>query len=95
MTPLSQANMVEATRLTREGRLAEARALLQGAAPAAPAPGSTSDATASGPRSPLIDMVPPSAGSAGAWTAPDQRDAVPPKRRARAAPLITTRCQRS
>ena len=79
MTPLSQANMMEATRLTREGRLAEAMALLQGAAPAAPASGSTSDAPASGPKSPLIDMVPPSAGSAGAWTAPDQRGAVPPQ----------------
>ena len=55
--PPTQADMIEATRLTRAGRLAEATALLRGQA--APVP---TDRT-------LIDMEPPSV-AGQAWTAP-------------------------
>ena len=55
--PPSQADMIEATRLTRAGRLAEATALLRGQA--APLPTDRA----------LIDMEPPSA-PGQAWTAP-------------------------
>lgn len=83
MRPLSQTEMTEATRLTREGRLEEAMALLQGVrrpgpVPPAPAPGGPAD----GPRT-LIDMVPPSAASAGAWTAPPPGSAAAPDGAAR------------
>jgi poly(hydroxyalkanoate) depolymerase family esterase len=64
-------NMVEATRLTRSGRLAEAMALLRGH------PGPTASADAGHGAAPdlkkgarIIDMVPPLAGANGAWTAP-------------------------
>jgi poly(hydroxyalkanoate) depolymerase family esterase len=56
--------MMEALRLTREGKLKEAMAVLQGTPPAAEA--------ASGPatgKATVIDMVPPSAGNGSAWTA--------------------------
>ncbi|MPR08009.1 PHB depolymerase family esterase [Microvirga tunisiensis] len=68
-------DMLEATRLTREGRLAEAMALLQGGlAGADPA---TSSSSAGGDKSKpaaahfsrIIDMVPPSSGGP-AWTSP-------------------------
>ena len=63
-------NMIEATRLTRSGRLAEAMALLRGDT------GLTASTDVShaapdqkqGPR--IIDMVPPLTGADGAWTAP-------------------------
>src|SRR4051794_36084354 len=73
-------DMLEATRLTREGRLAEAMAILQGGLPGSP-PSASSDNTGDdadqrstgrgGPSlaSRIIDMVPPSSGG-GAWTAP-------------------------
>jgi poly(hydroxyalkanoate) depolymerase family esterase len=75
MQPLFQTDMLEATRLTREGRLEEAMALLQGTRRASPpvaphgAPKTASRNSARGPQ-PLIDMVPPSAASGGAWTSP-------------------------
>ena len=68
-------NMHEATRLTREGRLAEAMALLQGMSPSAhPSPAADdNDKDARkrpvGPAARIIDMVPPSSGG-GAWAAP-------------------------
>jgi poly(hydroxyalkanoate) depolymerase family esterase len=68
-------DMLEATRLTREGRLAEAMALLQGrlagAHPATPSSSARGDESkrAAGHFSRIIDMVPPSAGG-GAWTSP-------------------------
>jgi poly(hydroxyalkanoate) depolymerase family esterase len=67
-------NMLEATRLTREGRLAEAMALLQGGlAGAHPATTSSSAGEDESKRaahfSRIIDMAPPSAGG-GAWTSP-------------------------
>ena len=88
MPPLSQANMMEATRLTREGRLAEAMAVLQGTAPAAPAanPEQAAGVDPSGSRPPLIDMVPPPAGSGGAWTAPLRGHAPPQARDGGAMP---------
>ncbi|WP_134494823.1 extracellular catalytic domain type 1 short-chain-length polyhydroxyalkanoate depolymerase [Microvirga pakistanensis] len=71
-------DMLEATRLTREGRLAEAMALLQGglvqgglagAHPATTSSGVGGDGSKrpAGHFSRIIDMVPPSAGG-GAWT---------------------------
>ena len=79
MHQLSQADMMEATRLTREGRLEEAMALLQGTRrPEAPsasyrdsAPSPTAKASPQG-AAPQIDMVPPST-SGGAWTAPSMK----------------------
>jgi len=77
MHQLSQADMMEATRLTREGRLEEAMALLQGK-PRAQAPAASDSAPAPAVKAspqgakPLIDMVPPSA-SGGAWTAPSMK----------------------
>lgn len=67
-------DLAEVTRLTRAGRLNEATAILQGllgATPAKTAPaggaGASPDAGA-GPA--FLDMMPPSAASGGAWTAP-------------------------
>jgi poly(hydroxyalkanoate) depolymerase family esterase len=83
MRPLSRIDMMEATRLTREGRLEEAMALLQGGRHSEPSrPTSTASETDAGPRQPgrpLLDMVPPSAASGGAWTAPPEADASLPK----------------
>lgn len=65
MNPLPKIDMALATRLTREGRLDEAMAVLRGQAPPAtptPAPAE------SGTEGPLLDMTPPSAG--GAWSFP-------------------------
>ena len=69
-------DMLEATRLTREGRLAEAMALLQGVLPSASpstACGRSGGDAGKRPRRPaarIIDMVPPSSGG-GAWTPPN------------------------
>ena len=68
-------DMLEATRLTREGRLAEAMALLQGGLAGAHAATTSSSAggdesnRAAGHFRRIIDMVPPPAGG-GAWTPP-------------------------
>ena len=68
-------DMMEATRLTREGRLTEAMALLQGARPSV-------DATTTAPdddhhaeahqanAGASLDMVPPSKQTGSAWTVP-------------------------
>ncbi len=68
-------DMMEATRLTREGRLQEAMAVLQGASPDTPAhPAAAASETAGhdrpARRAPLLDMVPPAPGTGGAWTSP-------------------------
>lgn len=60
MPTISMETMLEATRLTRSGRLKEATALLRGEAQAAPAPGAP-------PNLPFIDMVPPT-GPGGSWS---------------------------
>src|SRR3712207_6401381 len=79
-------DMNEVTRLTREGRLQEAMAMLQGAAaPASPAPEGTDAEKARAPS--LLDMVPPAPGSGGAWTAPSF-DAAEPARTARTTPPV-------
>jgi poly(hydroxyalkanoate) depolymerase family esterase len=67
MKTLPKIDMMEVTRLTREGRLGEAMAALRGV------PQTHSDDTQEdGKRTaPIIDMVPPAAGADGAWTAPE------------------------
>ena len=75
MTTSPMFNMMEATRLTREGRLIEAMALLQGALPSV---GATSTAPDGDHRAEahqtnagaLLDMVPPSKQTGSAWTVP-------------------------
>jgi poly(hydroxyalkanoate) depolymerase family esterase len=74
-------DMMNATRLTREGRLEEAMAVLRGALPGA----ASSDAPAeregdvrqglAGRASPFLDMVPPSTATGPAWTSPQFDDA--------------------
>ena len=70
----SPVDMVEATRLTREGRLHEAMALLRGALAggrrSAHSDSPERETEARGPT--LVDMVPPST-EAGAWTVPPSR----------------------
>ena len=76
-------DMLEATRLTREGRLAEAMALLQGELPGANPSTAPSDAAGDASKRPpghfsrIIDMVPPSSGG-GAWTPPKFNSSHPP-----------------
>jgi poly(hydroxyalkanoate) depolymerase family esterase len=68
-------DMLEATRLTREGRLAEAMAVLRGELSGTNPSSAPSDGEGeaskrpSAPFSRIIDMVPPSSGG-GAWTPP-------------------------
>ena len=68
-------DMLEATRLTREGRLAEAMAILQGGLPGTPSSAASDNAGQdAGLRQPgrvpqFLDMMPPVSGG-GAWTAP-------------------------
>ncbi|WP_262271761.1 extracellular catalytic domain type 1 short-chain-length polyhydroxyalkanoate depolymerase [Microvirga yunnanensis] len=75
MTMKPNLNMLEATRLTREGRLAEAMTLLQGGLtgdhPPATSGGSSEDANhrPAGRTARIIDMVPPRS-RGGAWTPP-------------------------
>ena len=52
-------NMLEVTRLTRDGRLAEAMAILRGGIPSALSSNSGGD-TQPGSKGPTIEMVPPS-----------------------------------
>jgi poly(hydroxyalkanoate) depolymerase family esterase len=68
-------DILEATRLTREGRLAEALAILQGKLPSSHSSPASSNAGGNEgqhrgrPAPRIIDMVPPSSGGA-AWTSP-------------------------
>jgi poly(hydroxyalkanoate) depolymerase family esterase len=81
MRPISQNDMMEATRLTREGRLEEAMALLQGGR--RPDPSETATEAPQGSAKPkridpqVVEMVPPQPGSGGAWTAPFQGSRAP------------------
>jgi poly(hydroxyalkanoate) depolymerase family esterase len=75
MNLLSKTDMIEATRLTREGRLAEAMEVLRGALPgaarsvdAAEARRQPADGTPTGRTPAVLDMVPPSPENGGAWT---------------------------
>ena len=61
------ADMMEALRLTRQGRLDEAMAVLRGAAPSGD--GTVKREADEGTKS-VLDMVPPSAKTGNAWTAP-------------------------
>ena len=68
-------DMLEATRLTREGRLAEAMAILQGGLPSSHSSptssnaGENEDRRRGRPAARIIEMVPPSS-RGGAWTSP-------------------------
>src|SRR5271169_33995 len=81
MNALRNIDMMEATRLTREGRLEEAMAVLRGAlasAPASNAPSNLEDDARqrpSGRTPPILDMVPPSMGTGGSWTSPQFNEA--------------------
>ncbi|MDQ3618036.1 MAG: PHB depolymerase family esterase [Pseudomonadota bacterium] len=72
MTTLTTIDMAEATRLTREGRLDEAMAVLRGARfDAASATGSAAASpTPSAHVHPIIDLRPPSIATGSAWTSP-------------------------
>jgi poly(hydroxyalkanoate) depolymerase family esterase len=73
--------MMEATRLTREGRLEEAMAVLRGSLPSAPPSAAPSNFEGDARRrlarrtSPILDMVPPSMGTGGSWTSPQFSEA--------------------
>jgi poly(hydroxyalkanoate) depolymerase family esterase len=72
MNARSKFDMMEATRLTREGRLAEAMVVLRGLLPSAH-PSNFANATAPRPskRTPFtLDMVPPSIATGASWTSP-------------------------
>jgi poly(hydroxyalkanoate) depolymerase family esterase len=72
MNAFAKIDMTEVTRLTREGRLQEAMAMLHGALPSAAPPDMDGDAPPSpwGRTPTILDMMPPSPGTGGAWTAP-------------------------
>jgi poly(hydroxyalkanoate) depolymerase family esterase len=61
-------DVMEATRLTREGRLAEAMAVLRGLLPSARPSNFADDATQRPRTPPILDMVPPSAATRESWT---------------------------
>ena len=79
MNALPKIVITQATRLTREGRLQEAMALLSGAFGSAPSPAATREPDARespiGRTPPVLDMVPPSPRTGGAWTSPQVRGA--------------------
>jgi poly(hydroxyalkanoate) depolymerase family esterase len=77
----SKIDLMEATRLTREGRLDEAMAVLRGALAGAPSSPVAGDAQPSGRAPPMLDMVPPSPATGGAWSAPQSAgaNAAPPR----------------
>jgi poly(hydroxyalkanoate) depolymerase family esterase len=80
MTIFAKIDMNEATRLTREGRLSEAMAVLRGEAVASPRPSATSDDERLEPTAPFLDMVPPSLKTGGAWSSPRPEPTARPKR---------------
>jgi poly(hydroxyalkanoate) depolymerase family esterase len=65
-------DMMEALRLTRQGRLEEAMTVLRGASPASEGSDKREANEATGP---VLDMVPPSPETGSAWTAPPARAA--------------------
>ena len=67
-------NMLEVTRLTRDGRLDEAMALLRGAIPGAASSDSGGN-TQPASKGPTIEMVPPSSLTGQSWTFPKWGDA--------------------
>jgi poly(hydroxyalkanoate) depolymerase family esterase len=79
-------DMLEVTRLTRDGRLDEAMALLRGATPRAPSSNS-GGMTQPWSKAPTIEMVPPSSLTGGSWTFPKWSDADPIASSGRSNPL--------
>jgi poly(hydroxyalkanoate) depolymerase family esterase len=83
MNALPKIDMMEATRLTREGRIEEAMAVLRGALSGAPPTASASDLRSDAQqnrpahRPPILDMVPPSIATGASWTAPQSNQAHP------------------
>jgi poly(hydroxyalkanoate) depolymerase family esterase len=81
MNALPTIDMMEATRLTREGRLAEAMTVLRGAALSGAPSAARSNFEGDARRPPavhtpsILDMVPPLLGGGGAWTLPQLREA--------------------
>ena len=77
MNAIPKIDTIEALRLTREGRLQEAMAVLCGGFPST----APSNLEGDGPPKPagrtpsILDMVPPRPGTGGAWTAPQFRAA--------------------
>jgi hypothetical protein len=71
---LLKVNMLEATRLTRDGRLDEAMAILRGATPRAPSSNS-GGSTQPGSKGPTIEMVALSSLTGESWTFPKWGDA--------------------
>jgi poly(hydroxyalkanoate) depolymerase family esterase len=67
-------NMSEVTRLTRDGRLAEAMSILRGAIPGFHSSDLGGDKHLES-KAPTIDMVPPSLLNGKSWTSPQSRDA--------------------
>jgi poly(hydroxyalkanoate) depolymerase family esterase len=67
-------NMLEVTRLTRDGRLDEAMALLRGTIPSAP-PSNSEGNTQPSSKGPTIEMVAPSSLTGESWTFPKWGDA--------------------
>ena len=67
-------NMLEVTRLTRDGRLAEAMAILRGAIPSSLSSNLGGDKQP-GSKGPTIEMVPPSLLTGKSWTSPKCGDA--------------------
>ena len=76
MNALPKIDMIEATRLTREGRLGEAMAVLRRALSSGPLSAASSESDGGARRSPaeaaphFLDMVPPSVGTGDSWTSP-------------------------
>jgi poly(hydroxyalkanoate) depolymerase family esterase len=76
MDALPMTDMIEATRLTREGRLEDAMAVLRGALRNPPPSATPSDVEGDARQSPagrtptILDMVPPSTETGGSWTPP-------------------------
>lgn len=82
MIPLDRIDMAEATRLTREGRLEEAMAVLCGARPSAGDEGGHGSGTwGARPARLFLDLVPPLPGTDGAWTRPGGDRSGPARRR--------------
>jgi poly(hydroxyalkanoate) depolymerase family esterase len=79
-------DMMTATRLTREGRLDEAMAVLRGALPGAASSAAPAEREGdvrqepAGRASPILDMVPPSTATGPSWTSPQFEEAHPPGR---------------
>ena len=75
MARQSKIDVLEATRLTRLGRLEEAMAVLRGDSVAPHDRAGPSDAA--GGKAPVVDLVPPSAQTGSAWTPPLSTPAEP------------------